>query len=77
MKEKAEVHYGLFLLLFGILITVAFGRSVRQVISTEAAIVIMKKDMIRAFAETVVFGVVTTIMVLFSNRNKNKGRMVK
>ena len=77
MKEKAEVHYGLFLLLFGILITVAFGRSVRQVISTEAAIVIMKKDMIRAFAETVVFGVVTTIMVLFSNRNKNNGRLVK
>ena len=77
MKEKAEVHYGLFLLLFGILITVAFGRSVRRVTSTEAAIVIMKKDMIRAFAETVVFGVVTAIMVLFSNRKKNKGRMVK
>jgi transcriptional regulator with XRE-family HTH domain len=68
MKEKAELHYGLFLFLFVILITVAFGDSIRSLSSIEAAIVLLKRNLITALIETVIFGVATAIMVVFTKR---------
>jgi len=72
MKEKAELHYGLFLFLFVIMITVAFGRSVRRVTSAEAAILLLKKDLITALVEAAIFGVATAIIVLLTKRKMNK-----
>ena len=71
MKEKAELHYGLFLFLFVIMITVAFGRSVRRVTSAEAAILLLKNDLITAVVEAVIFGVATAIIVLLTKRKRN------
>ena len=71
MKEKAELHYGLFLFLFVILITVAFGRSVRRVTTAEAAILLLKKDLITSVVEAVIFGVATAIIVLLTKRKRN------
>ena len=68
MKEKSELHYGLFLFLFVILITVAFGDSIRSLSSIEAAIVLLKRNLITALIETVIFGVATAIMVVFTKR---------
>ncbi len=68
MKEKAELHYGLFLFLFVIFITVAFGRSVRCVTSAEAAILLLKKDLITSVVEAVIFGVATLIIAVFAKR---------
>ncbi len=72
MKEKAELHFGLFLFLFVIMIIVAFGRSVRRVTSAETAILLLKKDLITALGEAVIFGVATVIIVLLIKRKMNK-----
>ena len=72
MKEKAELHFGLFLFLFVIMITAAFGRSVRRVTSAEGANLLLKKDLITALVEAVIFGVATAIIVLLIKRKMNK-----